>query len=79
MIYMLEFLGLLVGALSLAASPLLVRVLERFFPSFDDEGHATGHGVSGTLSNDRAEVRDEIRRMTNILEGAGPGMLPPSK
>jgi hypothetical protein len=69
MIYLLEFLGLLAVAVSLAASPLLVRVLERFFPSFDEEGHAAGYGLKGALASDHTEVRDEIRRATSILEG----------
>ncbi len=78
MIYMLEFLGLIAVALSLAASPLLVNVLERFFPHLDEEGSTVeGYGLSKALSSaraelrDRAEMREEIRRVTNILETQG--------
>lgn len=70
MIYMLEFIGLLAVALALAASPLLVKVLERFFPSLDEEAHVAGYALSNAPANDRAEVRDEIRRMTSILESS---------
>ena len=69
MVYMLEFLGLLAVAFSLAASPVLVKVIERFFPSFDEEGHAA-YGLTNTVASDRAEVRDEIRRVTNMLESS---------
>ena len=70
MIYMLEFLGLLAVAGSLAASPMLVKVLERFFPSLDEEVHAATYGLSNVQASDRAEVRDEIRRVTSILESS---------
>jgi hypothetical protein len=70
MIYMLEFLGLLAVAISLAASPMLIKVLERFFPSLDEEGHAATYGLNNVLGSDRAEVRDEIRRVTSILESS---------
>jgi hypothetical protein len=69
MIYMLEFLGLVAVACSLAASPLLIKVIERFFPSVDDEGHAA-YGLTNSVASDRAEVRDEIRRVTSILESS---------
>ncbi len=69
MIYMLEFLGLIAVALSLAASPVLVNVLDRFFPRLDEEGGTLeGYGLSKAIASDRAEMRDEIRRVTNILE-----------
>ena len=69
MIYMLEFLGLLAVAVTLAASPLLIRLLERLFPPDDgDNRSAASYGLSSAILNDRSEMRDEIRRMTNILE-----------
>jgi hypothetical protein len=69
MIYMLEFLGLTMVALSLAASPVLVNILDRFFPRLDEEGRtAEGYGLSKAMASERAEMRDEIRRVTNILE-----------
>jgi hypothetical protein len=70
MIYMLEFLGLLAVAVSLAASPILVNLIERFFPTFEEEGHASAYGLSNTVASDRAEVREEIRRATSILESS---------
>jgi hypothetical protein len=70
MIYMLEFLGLLAVAVSLAASPVLIKVLERFFPSLDEEGHTGTYGLSNVPASDHAEVRDEIRRVTSILESS---------
>ena len=48
----------------------MIKVLERFFPSLDEEGHAATYGLSDVLSSDRAEVRDEIRRVTSILESS---------
>jgi hypothetical protein len=68
MIYMLEFLGLLAVAASLAASPVLVNLLERFFPRFDDESHPASVGLGHGVAQDRSEMRDEIRRVTDILE-----------
>jgi hypothetical protein len=69
MIYMLEFVGLLAVAVALAASPLLVRMLERLFPPRDEDTRSTAsYGLSSAMLNDRSEMRDEIRRMTNILE-----------
>jgi hypothetical protein len=70
MVYLLEFLGLLAVAFALAASPLLVKVLQRFFSSLDEKAHTAGYGLSNAPANDRAEVRDEIRRMTSILESS---------
>ena len=75
MIYALEFLGLLAVALSLAASPLLVDLVERFFSAHEAlhssgkayQGYATA-GLNREASIDRAEMRDEIRRVTNLLE-----------
>ena len=70
MIYMLEFLGLLAVAFSLAASPVLLKVLERFFPSLDEDAGTVGYSVTNARSNEHAEVHDEIRRMTSILENS---------
>jgi len=75
MIYTLEFLGLLAVALSLAASPWLVNILGSLFstheaphgPGRATQAHATA-GLNGAASTDRAEMRDEIRRVTNLLE-----------
>lgn len=85
MIYTLEFLGLLAVALSLAASPWLVNVLGSLFstheaphgPGRATQGHATA-GFNSAASTDRAEMRDEIRRVTNLLESGrlDPGHSP---
>jgi hypothetical protein len=69
MIYILEFLGLLAVAVALAASPLLIRLLDRLFaPDDGDNRSAASYGLSSAILNDRSEMRDEIRRVTNILE-----------
>jgi hypothetical protein len=69
MIYMFEFLGLLAVAAALAASPLLVGMLERLFPPHDSDDRSAGdYELSRASLNDRSEMRDEIRRVTNILE-----------
>jgi hypothetical protein len=72
MIYMLEFIGLLVLAFCMAASPLLVKLFESFFPALDEESHAGTYGLSNARSKDRSDVRDEIRRATSILESHRP-------
>jgi hypothetical protein len=64
MIYLLEFLVLVAAALLVAASPVLVNLLERFFSSYGVSNAA----MSNAASSDRAEMRDEIRRVTDILE-----------
>jgi hypothetical protein len=80
MIYILEFLGLLAVAASLAASPVLVNVLERFFPQLDDDNYiAPGYGRGSAAANDRSEMHDEIRRVTNILETNNLGLRRGSK
>jgi hypothetical protein len=74
MIYMLEFLALVGIAVALAASPFLIRLLESIVPR--DLGRATstaGYRASSAASRERAEMRDEIRRATNILETEGRG------
>jgi hypothetical protein len=73
MIYTLEFLGLLAVALSLVASRVLADILERFFsPIGEEDRAAAGSGwrpaVSNDRSSDRADMRDEIRRVTQLLE-----------
>ena len=67
MIYMLEILGLIAIAASLAASPILINVLDRFFPPLGDDGGNAGYG-SSTATSERAEMRNELRRATNIIE-----------
>jgi hypothetical protein len=69
MIYMFEFLGLLAVAAALAATPLLVSMLERLFPPEDGDNRSTGdYELSSAILSERSEMRDEIRRVTNILE-----------
>jgi hypothetical protein len=69
MIYMLEFLGLLGIAVALAASPFLIGLLESIFPSDLNQGRSSaGYGLASAASKERSEMRDEIRRATDILE-----------
>jgi hypothetical protein len=71
MIYMLEFLGFLAVAFSLAASPVLVNLLERFFSPLDDDGRtATGYELNSALTLERAEMRDE--RESASIDPAAP-------
>jgi hypothetical protein len=69
MIYLLEFLGFLGVALLLAASPLLIRTVEyiRTLPKQSSREAAVYESVQAR-SDEGSEIRDEIRRMTVILE-----------
>jgi hypothetical protein len=69
MIYLLEFLGFLVVAVLLAASPLLVRTVEhvRMLVKQSSRG-ARGYEAVQARSDEHSEIRSEIRRMTAILE-----------
>jgi hypothetical protein len=70
MIYLLEFFGLLLVAIALAASPLLIRLFEYLLPR--------RHGSAPSLAPSRAsipsgskessELREEIRRLADVLE-----------
>ena len=69
MIYLLEFLGFLGVAILLAASPLLVRTLEYIRPRLRrSHREANGHESFQARSDERSEIRNEIRRMTAVLE-----------
>jgi hypothetical protein len=74
MIYLLEFLGFLAVAILFAASPLLGRAVEYILPRrVKFSGEAKGHEPFQARSDqarsaERSEIRDEIRRMTAILE-----------
>ena len=69
MIYLLEFLGFLGVAILLAASPLLVRTVEYIRTLLKHPGgEATGYESVQARSEERSEIRNEIRRMTAILE-----------
>jgi hypothetical protein len=71
MIYLLEFLGFLGVAILLAASPLLVRTLEYVRPRLRrSHREANGHESFQARSDERSEIRNEIRRMTAVLETA---------
>jgi hypothetical protein len=75
MIYLLEFLGFLGVAALLAASPLLVRTVEYIRPRLKQSSRETkGYESSQAPSNERSEIRNEIRRMTAILEVDRRGM-----
>lgn len=69
MIYVLKFLGFLLVAILIAASPLLLRTIEYILPrrpkySRDSRGN---QGLQ-PRSAERSEIRNEIHRMTAILE-----------
>jgi hypothetical protein len=69
MIYVLEFLGFLGVAALLAASPLLVRTVEYLRPRLKQSiQEAKGYESFQTRSDERSEIRNEIRRVTAILE-----------
>ena len=69
MTYVLEFLGFLAVAVLLAASPLLVRALEYIgLRRKQSSREAKGYESSQARSDERSEIRNEIRRMTAILE-----------
>jgi hypothetical protein len=69
MIYVLEFLGFLGVAALLAASPLLVRTVEYLRPRLRQSiQDAKGYESFQTRSDERSEIRNEIRRVTAILE-----------
>jgi hypothetical protein len=75
MIYLLEFLGFLGVALLLAASPLLIRTVEyiRTLPK-QSSREATGFESVQARSDEGSEIRNEIRRMTAVLEVDRRGM-----
>jgi hypothetical protein len=69
MIYLLEFLGLLSVAIALAASPLLIRLYEHLLPRRESGERVTASPIASTSrSNGSAELSDEIRRLTHVLE-----------
>jgi hypothetical protein len=69
MIYVLEFLCFLGVAALLAASPLLVRTVEYLRPRLKQSiQEAKGYESLQTPADERSEIRNEIRRMTAILE-----------
>lgn len=69
MIYFLEFLGFLAVAVLLAASPLLARTIEYLRPRLVLSGReASRYESKQATSDERVEIRDEIRRVTAILE-----------
>jgi hypothetical protein len=75
MIYLLKFLGFLLVAILIAASPLLLRTIEYIFPRRAKYGRdGRGHQSLQPRSEERSEIRNEIHRMTAILEADGRGM-----
>jgi len=75
MIYLLEFLGFLGVAVLLAASPLLIRTVAYTLPRRRQSSRESmGFEPSQARSDERSEIRHEIRRMTAILEVEGRGM-----
>jgi len=74
MIYLLEFLALVGIALALAASPFLINLLESIVPARPNRRRAMAAYDSASAASkersdkERSEMRDEIRRATNIIE-----------
>jgi hypothetical protein len=75
MIYVLKFLGFLLVAILIAASPLLLRTIEYFLPrrvKYSRDGR--GDQSLQPRSEERSEIRNEIHRMTAILEADRRGL-----
>jgi hypothetical protein len=68
MVYLFEFLGLLLIGIALAASPQLIKLFEHLFPRVSGDGPVPGRASGVTLSNEGSELREEIRRVTELLE-----------
>jgi hypothetical protein len=69
MIYLLEFLGFLGIAVLLAATPLLARTVEYLRAHLNRAGRETeGYAAFQARTAEKSEIRDEIRRMTTLLE-----------
>jgi len=69
MIYLLEFLGFLLVAVLLAASPLLVRTVEHIRMLVRQSSReARGYESVQARADEHSEIRSEIRRMTALLE-----------
>jgi hypothetical protein len=71
-IYLLKFLGFLLVAILIAASPLLLRTIEYILPrrmKYRRDGR--GYQPLQPRSEERSEIRNEIHRMTAILEADG--------
>jgi hypothetical protein len=69
MIYLLEFLGFLAVAVLLAASPLLARTIEYLRPHLmQSRREVSSHESVQAGSDERLEIREEIRRVTALLE-----------
>jgi hypothetical protein len=66
MIYLLEFLGLLAVAVALAASPLLIKLFGYLFQR--ERSAAPIRASNATRPQESFELRDEIRRLTQVLE-----------
>jgi hypothetical protein len=66
MSYLLAFLGLIGVAVVVAASPLVFRFFEYLFPVAERDGPPAK--TASSQSMERLEIRDEIRRLTAVLE-----------
>lgn len=66
MYYLLMFLGLIGVGVIVAMSPLAIRLLEYLFPIAESD-HPRAKAAD-LQSIERAEMRDEIRRLTAALE-----------
>jgi hypothetical protein len=69
MIYLLKFLGFLLAAILIAASPLVLRTIEYILPrrvKYSRDGRE--YQSLQPRSEERSEIRNEIHRMRAILE-----------
>jgi hypothetical protein len=66
MYHLLVFLGVIAVAVVLAMSPLVIRFLEYLFSIAESDGPPAA--AANPQSIERAEMRDEIRRLTAVLE-----------
>jgi hypothetical protein len=72
MVYLLEFVGFLAVAIALAATPQLVKLFQRFMPHQPSDRPSNPARASSVASvKERSELRDEIRRLTHVLEMDG--------
>lgn len=73
MTYLMAFLGLICVAVILTTSPLVIRLFEYLFPMA--EGRRAASKAASLQKTERSEIREEIRRLTAVLEterrGAG--------
>jgi hypothetical protein len=66
MYHLLVFVGLIGVAIVAAKSPVAIRLFEYLFPIADRDRPTVNSANSRSI--EQSEVRDEIRRLTAVLE-----------